>query len=110
MNSASQHPLDAVHGDYDALIGSLRRADGGQRGNCPILAVDPRLNVLRINPLVNFTDEQMDAYVDDNAVIVNPLHHQGNSTIGCNRCTTPVMHGEPKRPGRWRHLGSWSVY
>ena len=103
-------PLDAVQGDYDALIGSLRRADGGQRGNCPILAVDPRLNVLRINPLVNFTDEQMDAYVDDNAVIVNPLHHQGYSTIGCNRCTTPVMPGEPKRAGRWRHLGPWSVY
>ncbi len=103
-------PLDAVSGDYDALIGSLRRADGGQRGSCPILAVDTRLNVLRVNPLVNFTDEQMDEYVDQNGVIVNPLHSQGYSTIGCNRCTTPVMPGEPRRAGRWRHLGPWSVY
>ncbi len=103
-------PLDAVRDDYDALIGSLRRADGGQRGSCPIVSVDPRLNVLRINPLVNFSDEQMDAYVAEHDVIINPLHHQGYATIGCNRCTTPVMPGEPRRAGRWRHLGPWSVY
>lgn len=103
-------PLDAVRDDFDALIGSLRRADGGQRGSCPILAVDPRLNVLRINPLVNFSDEEMDEYTGREDVIINPLHEQGYSTIGCNRCTTPVMPGEPKRAGRWRHLGPWSVY
>ncbi|MEZ6061790.1 MAG: phosphoadenylyl-sulfate reductase [Planctomycetaceae bacterium] len=103
-------PLDKVAGDFDALVGSLRRADGGQRGTCPILAVDTRLNCLRINPLVNFTDDQMDAYVAEHRVIVNPLHKQGYSTIGCNRCTTPVLPGEPRRAGRWRHLGPWSVY
>lgn len=103
-------PLDAVKDQYDALIGSLRRADGGQRGSCPILAVDPRLNVLRVNPLVNFTDEEMDEYAGQQDVITNPLHHQGYSTIGCNRCTTPVVPGEPQRAGRWRHLGPWSVY
>ncbi len=103
-------PLDAVKGHYDALIGSLRRADGGRRGTCPILAVDPRLNCLRVNPLVNFTDEQMEEYIHAHEVILNPLHNQGYSTIGCNRCTTPVLPGEPKRAGRWRHLGPWSVY
>ena len=103
-------PLDAVKDQYDCLIGSLRRADGGQRGSCPILAVDPRLNVLRVNPLVNFTDEQMNEYAGQKDVVTNPLHDQGYSTIGCNRCTTPVLPGEPRRAGRWRHLGPWSVY
>lgn len=103
-------PLDAVKGEFDALIGSLRRADGGRRESCPILAVDTRLNLLRINPLANFTNEQMDEYINRNQVILNPLHKQGFSTIGCNRCTTPVLPGEPKRAGRWRHLGPWSVY
>ena len=103
-------PLDSVKNQYDCLIGSLRRADGGQRGSCPILAVDPRLNVLRVNPLVNFTDEQMDEYAGQKGVVTNPLHDQGYSTIGCNRCTTPVLPGEPHRAGRWRHLGPWSVY
>jgi phosphoadenosine phosphosulfate reductase len=103
-------PLDTVRGQYDAMIGSLRRADGGRRGSCPILAVDTRLNLLRINVLANFEDEQMDAYIRTHNVILNPLHKQGYSTIGCNRCTTPVLPGEPKRAGRWRHLGPWSVY
>ena len=103
-------PLDAVRDEYDALVSSLRRSDGGARGSCPILSVDTRLNVLRVNPLVNFTDEQLAEYISDNNVITNPLHEQGYATIGCNRCTTPVLPTEPKRAGRWRHLGQWAVY
>ncbi|SFI17900.1 phosphoadenylyl-sulfate reductase [Planctomicrobium piriforme] len=103
-------PLLKVKGEYDALISSLRRADGGRRGDCPILAIDMEMNAVRINPLANFSDEAMDDYLRANKVIINPLHAQGFSTIGCNRCTTPVMPGEPKRAGRWRHLGPWSTY
>ena len=103
-------PLLSVKGQYDALIGSLRRSDGGPRAQCPILAIDSQMNCLRINPLVNFSNEQLDAYIAENNVILNPLHAQGYSTIGCNRCTTPVLPDEPKRAGRWRHLGPWSVY
>ena len=103
-------PLLEIRGQYDALIGSLRRADGGKRGACPILAVDREVNALRINPLASYSDEQLDAYVASHDVIVNPLHFQGYSTIGCNRCTTPILPHEPKRAGRWRHLGPWSVY
>ncbi|WP_437187689.1 phosphoadenylyl-sulfate reductase [Planctomicrobium sp. SH668] len=103
-------PLLAVKGQYDAFIGSLRRADGGRRGDCPILALDVEMNTVRINPLANFSDEEMEAYIATHPIIVNPLHAQGYSTIGCNRCTTPVIPGEPKRAGRWRHLGPWSQY
>lgn len=103
-------PLLKIKGEFDALIGSLRRADGGKRGDCPIVAVDPEMNALRVNPLANFSDEQLHAYIEQHAVITNPLHAQGYSTIGCNRCTTPVLPQEPKRAGRWRHLGPWSVY
>lgn len=103
-------PLLEVKGQYDAFLGSLRRADGGRRGDCPILSIDTEMNTVRINPLANFTDEQMEAYLKEHPVIVNPLHSQGFSTIGCNRCTTPVLPGEPKRAGRWRHLGPWSQY
>jgi len=103
-------PLLEVKDDYDVLLGSLRRSDGGKRAECPILAVDPEMNCLRVNPLVNISDEQLEAYIAANDVILNPLHNQGYATIGCNRCTTPVMPEEPKRAGRWRHLGPWSVY
>lgn len=103
-------PLLKIKGEFDALIGSLRRADGGKRGECPIVAVDPEMNAVRINPLANFDDPQLDAYITQHNVITNPLHAQGYASIGCNRCTTPVMPNEPKRAGRWRHLGPWSMY
>ena len=103
-------PLQQIKGQYDCLIGSLRQAEGGRRSNVPILSVDPQLNCIRVNPLAKSTDEELESYLADHNVIVNPLHSQGYTTIGCNRCTTPVLPNEPKRAGRWRHLGSWSAY
>jgi len=103
-------PLLQAKGRYDCLVGSLRRAEGGRRGNIPILSIDPEMNCIRVNPLANFSDEQLEAYLVEHNVVVNPLHSQGYTTIGCNRCTTPVLPNEPKRAGRWRHLGSWSAY
>ena len=103
-------PLLAVAGEYDALISSLRRGDGGPRARTPVLSCDPETNTLRVNPLVTMTDEQLSAYLAEHDVPLNPLHAQGYATVGCVRCTTPVLPGEPKRAGRWRHLGPWSQY
>jgi phosphoadenosine phosphosulfate reductase len=103
-------PLLRMKGRYDALVASLRRGDGEKRSKVPILAVDPNMNCLRVNVLANFSDQQMADYIAEHNVIVNPLHFQGYATIGCNRCTTPVLPDEPKRAGRWRHLGPWAMY
>ena len=103
-------PLLQAKGRFDCLVGSLRRAVGGKRGTIPIVSIDVQMNCVRVNPLANFTDEDLDAYLVEHNVIVNPLHSQGYTTIGCNRCTTPVLPNEPKRAGRWRHLGMWSAY
>ncbi len=103
-------PLLTMKGRYDALIGSLRRGDGEKRAKVPILAVDPQMNCLRVNVLATFTDQQFKDYIRTHQVIENPLHYQGYTTIGCNRCTTPVLPDEPKRAGRWRHLGPWAMY
>jgi phosphoadenosine phosphosulfate reductase len=103
-------PLLTVKGRYDALVASLRRGDGEKRSKVPILAVDPKMNCLRVNVLANFSDQQLADYIREHAVITNPLHQQGYATIGCNRCTTPVLPEEPKRAGRWRHLGPWAMY
>lgn len=103
-------PLLKVAGEYDAFISSLRRGEGGARSRVPILSLDAETNTVRINPLANFDDEQMERYIAENEIRVNPLHFQGFTTIGCNRCTTPVLPTEPPRAGRWRHLGPWSQY
>lgn len=103
-------PLLKMKGRYDALVASLRRGDGERRSKVPILAVDPRMNALRVNILANMTDDQLADYLREHNVITNPLHKQGYATIGCVRCTTPVLPDEPKRAGRWRHLGPWAMY
>ncbi len=103
-------PLMNAADDYDALISSLRRADGGRRANVPIVSVDTNTQTLKINALANFSDREFDEYILREKVIVNPLHEQGFATIGCNRCTTPVLPDEEKRAGRWRHLGPWAMY
>lgn len=103
-------PLRLARGKYDAFLGSLRRGDGEKRAKVPILAVDPQMNLLRVNVLATTSSAAMDEYIKANKVIVNPLHSQGYTTIGCNRCTTPVLPDEPKRAGRWRHLGPWAMY
>ncbi|MSR56406.1 MAG: phosphoadenylyl-sulfate reductase [Planctomycetaceae bacterium] len=103
-------PLMSIAGQYDALVASLRRGDGERRRKVPILAVDPKMNCLRVNILANVTDQELYDYLEKHKVITNPLHAQGYSTIGCVRCTTPVLSDEPKRAGRWRHLGPWAMY
>ena len=101
-------PLTKAKGQYDGMIGSLRRAEGGRRDSCPILAIDLNMNLVRINPLANMNNETLKTYIAEHNVITNPLHAQGFPTISCNRCTTPVLPHEQKRAGRWRHLGSWA--
>ena len=103
-------PLLAIAGQFDGLISSLRRSDGGPRGRTPVLSLDPETNTVRVNPLVTWNDDTLAGYLAEHDIPTNPLHEQGYATIGCNRCTTPVLPGEPKRAGRWRHLGPWSQY
>lgn len=97
-------PLRATTGRYDALIGALRRSEGGRRGEVATFDLDPEQGALRVHPLAHTTDDELDAYVAAHDVVVNPLHAMGFPTIGCFPCTTPVRPDEDARAGRWRHL------
>ncbi len=98
-------PLLQVRGRYDAVIGALRREEGGARSRTKTFQLDPRLGTLRVHPFVLFTKALLDQYVVDHPdCVVNPLHSMGFRTIGCYPCTTPVLPGEGRRAGRWRHL------
>jgi phosphoadenosine phosphosulfate reductase len=98
-------PLLAQRGRYDAIIGALRRAEGGARSRVRPFALDPAMNVLRIHPLALMSREELDAYIAEHpSVVLHPLHAMGFPTIGCFPCTTPVRPDEPERAGRWRHL------
>lgn len=98
-------PLRATRGRYDALVGALRRSEGGRRGDVQTFDLDPEQGALRVHPLAHTSDEELDAYIGANAdVALNPLHAMGFPTIGCFPCTTPVRADEDTRAGRWRHL------
>lgn len=98
-------PLRAVRGAYDALVGALRRDEGGARAKVRVFDIDPDMNALRVHPLAHLSREQLDSYIAEHTdVVVNPLHAMGYPTIGCYSCTTPVRADEPERAGRWRHL------
>ncbi|MEZ4308544.1 MAG: phosphoadenosine phosphosulfate reductase family protein [Polyangiaceae bacterium] len=100
-------PLRAVRGEYDALIGALRKDEGGARAAVEPFGLDPEMNALRVHPFASVTNDDLEGVasrIPD--LVVNPLHSMGFTTIGCFPCTTPVLPGEPDRAGRWRHLAS----
>ncbi|MFT3773767.1 MAG: phosphoadenosine phosphosulfate reductase family protein [Minicystis sp.] len=100
-------PLLGVRGRYSALVGALRRDEGGARSVVRPFGLDPAMNALRIHPFANLARADLDAYLAAHPdVVQNPLHSMGFPTIGCFPCTTPVIPDEPERAGRWRHLAS----
>ncbi len=99
-------PLLAMRGRYDALVGALRRDEGGARSRVRVFDLDTEMNALRVHPFAHLGREALDAYITEHAgdVVINPLHAMGFPTIGCFPCTTPVRPDESERAGRWRHL------
>ncbi len=103
-------PLQQMKGKYEAMLSSLRRSSGGRRSDVDPIVLDTELNLLRIHPMLNISHDELDEYIAKHEVITNPLHEQGFPTVSCNRCTTPVLPGEPERSGRWRHLEHEAQY
>ena len=98
-------PLQAVRGEYDALVSALRKGEGGARSAVEPFGLDPEMNALRVHPFAAMSADELDALIArEPGIVVNPLHAMGFPTIGCFPCTTPVRPDEPERAGRWRHL------
>jgi phosphoadenylyl-sulfate reductase (thioredoxin) len=95
-------PLQAVLSGYDAWITAIRRDQTPERANAPVVGWDGRFGLVKINPLVRWTSDQVRAYVVEHQVPYNPLHDQNYPSIGCTPCTSKVMPGEDPRSGRWR--------
>lgn len=98
-------PLHALKGQYDALIGALRKGEGGARSAVEPFSLDAEMNALRIHPFASLPQAELEALIaSEPGIVINPLHAMGFPTIGCFPCTTPVRPDESERAGRWRHL------
>ncbi|WP_176083822.1 phosphoadenylyl-sulfate reductase [Martelella sp. HB161492] len=82
-------------------VTGLRRSQSGNRASTPFAEYDAERNLIKINPLADWSIEDVKTYVADNAVPVNPLHERGYPSIGCEPCTRAIKPGEPERAGRW---------
>ncbi len=92
--------LDVALAGKRAWLSGLRRADGPSRADAGIAEVDRR-GLVKVNPLVAWTDDEVAAYEIANDIIVNPLRDKGYPSIGCKPCTSPVEPGDDARSGRW---------
>lgn len=67
--------------------------------------IEWEMSPIRINPLVHWSQAQVENYVRAHDIPYNPLYDQGYYSIGCQPCTRPVEPGEDVRAGRWDGLG-----
>ncbi len=94
-------PLKRALSSVDAWITGLRSAQSLTRTDAQVFEWDAANNKIKVNPLINWSLDQVRAYIKENGVDVNPLHAQGFVSIGCAPCTRAIKEGEDIRAGRW---------
>jgi phosphoadenosine phosphosulfate reductase len=94
-------PLEEALVPYSAWVTGVRRVEAPTRRRTRVVEWDARRSMVKVNPIVAWTDDDVDRYVAENGVLVNPLQHEGYRSIGCEPCTRRVGFGEPARAGRW---------
>jgi phosphoadenosine phosphosulfate reductase len=86
---------------YDAWATGLRRAETHNRVIAPVVGWDDKKQKVKVSPLARWSDEEVEKYIAENGVLVNPLQYDGYPSIGCWPCTRRVAPGEDPRSGRW---------
>jgi len=94
-------PMSSALRGYCAWLTGLRRTDSSTRADAPLISYDETFGIVKVNPLVDWSDDHLQAYIEDNDVLVNPLVHEGYPSIGCAPCTTIPAEGADLRSGRW---------
>jgi phosphoadenosine phosphosulfate reductase len=98
-------PLRESLARYDAWATGLRRAETHNRVIAPVIGWDAGKRKVKVSPLARWSDEQVERYILENGVLVNPLQYDGYPSIGCFPCTRRVAPGEDARSGRWAGTG-----
>lgn len=94
-------PLNRALGGANAWITGLRRGQSSGRSDILLAEYDASHDRIKLAPLADWSLARIEAYVESNAVPVNPLHARGFPSIGCQPCTRAVLPGEDIRAGRW---------
>ncbi|MEI6428900.1 MAG: phosphoadenylyl-sulfate reductase [Pseudanabaena sp. ELA607] len=94
-------PLNRALTGLDAWITGLRRDQTANRSEMRVVELDAPRSIAKVNPLIDWSNEQVWDYIRANEVPYNALHDQNFPSIGCAPCTRAVQPGEDLRAGRW---------
>lgn len=94
-------PLQRALKDKEAWITGLRKEQSVTRTDLKIVEWDNANGLIKINPLLEWSEKQLWDYIQENDIPYNKLHDQGFPSIGCQPCTRAIQKGEDVRSGRW---------
>ncbi|WP_413999438.1 phosphoadenylyl-sulfate reductase [Flavobacterium sp. W1B] len=94
-------PLTKALKGNEVWITGLRAEQSENRNSLDLFEYDAHFKIIKFNPLLKWTLEKVQKYIDDNNVPQNALHKQGFVSIGCAPCTRAIAPGEDIRAGRW---------
>jgi phosphoadenosine phosphosulfate reductase len=100
-NLRKVEPLRRKLGELNAWITSIRRDQTAARLGARRIEWDTKFNLVKINPIVDWSSKQVWRYIHDHDVPYNELHNQDYPSIGCTHCTRAIRPGEDPRAGRW---------
>jgi phosphoadenosine phosphosulfate reductase len=94
-------PLRQAVEGFDAWISAIRRDQTRDRSKSGIVEWDQKFGLVKINPLANWSSDDVWEYVRAHDIPTNPLHQEGYPSIGCWPCTRPADPTQDDRSGRW---------
>ena len=94
-------PLIEALAPYDAWISGIRRDQSPSRANARKVERSERYGVWKVQPLADWSEDDVWRYIVANDIPYNPLHDVGYRSIGCMPCTRPTRPDEEERAGRW---------
>lgn len=97
-------PLARTLAGYEAWVTGVRRDEAPTRTATPLVTFDEKHGLVKVNPLVTWSLDDVTAYATEHSVPVNLLMFDGYPSIGCEPCTRRVAPGEDARAGRWSGL------
>jgi phosphoadenosine phosphosulfate reductase len=100
-NLRKVEPLRQKLSELAAWITSIRRNQTSARAGAQKIEWDAKFGLMKINPIVDWSKQQVWRYLHARDVPYNPLHDRGYPSIGCTHCTRSVNPGEDERAGRW---------
>ncbi|MFN8492947.1 MAG: phosphoadenylyl-sulfate reductase [Caldilineaceae bacterium] len=95
-------PLKQALADSTAWATALRRDQASTRTNTPMVQWNTRYNLVKLAPMVRWTETDIWQYIHEHQLPYNELHDRNYPSIGCWPCTKPVQPGEDLRSGRWQ--------